>query len=39
MEIASLSGKELTSALDSLAQREREKTVELLRHLIEFDSR
>ena len=39
MEIAALSDLELTSSLDSLAQRERENTLELLRYLIEFDSR
>ena len=39
MNIEKLSDQDLTATLDSIALRERENTVELLRHLIEFDSR
>ena len=39
MNIDKLSDQDLTSTLDSIALRERENTVELLRHLIEFNSR
>ena len=39
MNIEKLSDQDLTSTLDSIALRERENTVELLQHLIEFDSR
>ena len=39
MKIEALSDRDLTSSLDSMALRERENTVEVLRHLIEFDSR
>ena len=39
MKIKSLSDQALTSSLDVMSLRERENTVELLRHLIEFDSR
>ncbi len=39
MQLEALTDTELTSSLDTLALRERENVVELLRHLIEFDSR
>ena len=39
MQLEALTDTELTSSLDTLAMRERENVVELLRHLIEFDSR
>ena len=39
MNIKTLSNQDLASSLDSLALKERENTVEFLRHLIEFDSR